>query len=69
MKMAWNSLVRNSFPAGGLSLHDLVSYIRLWRHRARSRRQLMWLDQRQLNDIGIDRSLAMEEALKPFWRG
>jgi len=69
MKMAWNSLVRNSFPARGLSLHDLVSYIRLWRHRARSRRQLMWLDQRQLSDIGIDRSSAMEEALKPFWRG
>ena len=67
--MAWNSLVGNSFPARGLSLHDFASYIRLWRQRARSRRQLMWLDQRQLHDIGLDRSSALEEAHKPFWRG
>ena len=66
--MAWNSLVKESIPAGGLSLRDIASYIRLWRHRARSRRQLHWLDQRQLRDIGIDRADALKEVYKPFWR-
>jgi uncharacterized protein YjiS (DUF1127 family) len=69
MEMAWNSLVQKSIPAGGLSLRDVASYIRLWHHRARSRRQLRWLDQRQLHDIGIDRADALKESYKPFWRG
>ena len=66
--MARINIIEKSFPIRGLSLRDLAASIRLWRHRARSRRQLQWLDQRQLRDIGIDRADALEEAYKPFWR-
>jgi uncharacterized protein YjiS (DUF1127 family) len=66
--MAWTSRIEKSLPARGLSLGDLAARIRLWRHRARSRRQLLWLDERQLRDIGLDRVTAQEEAYKPFWR-
>jgi uncharacterized protein YjiS (DUF1127 family) len=52
----------------GLSLRDLTACIRLWRQRARSRRELLWLNEHQLQDIGIDRQVAEEEAHKPFWR-
>jgi uncharacterized protein YjiS (DUF1127 family) len=67
-EMAWTQRIEKSFPIGGLSKRELVAIISLWRHRARSRRHLQWLDERQLRDIGIDRQSAAEEARKPFWR-
>ncbi|MCK5275768.1 MAG: DUF1127 domain-containing protein [Alphaproteobacteria bacterium] len=51
-----------------MSFRDLTACICLWQQRARSRRELLWLDERQLQDIGIDRQAAVEEAHKPFWR-
>jgi uncharacterized protein YjiS (DUF1127 family) len=39
-----------------------------WRQRARSRRELMRLNDFELNDIGIGRSFAQVEGRKPFWR-
>jgi uncharacterized protein YjiS (DUF1127 family) len=38
-----------------------------WRHRARSRRELMTLNDRCLQDIGISRCTVDFEASKPFW--
>ncbi len=38
-----------------------------WRHRARSRRELMSLSDRCLQDIGISRCTMDFEASKPFW--
>lgn len=38
-----------------------------WRHRARSRRELMNLDDAVLRDIGVSRCSAGFEASKPFW--
>jgi uncharacterized protein YjiS (DUF1127 family) len=67
--MAWISRIEKSLPVWGWSSSDLAARIRLWRHRARSRRQLLWLDERQLRDIGLDRLTVREEAYKPFWRG
>ncbi|MBE9557694.1 MAG: DUF1127 domain-containing protein [Proteobacteria bacterium] len=66
--MAWVQRIEKSFPVRGSSFGDLASQIRLWRHRARSRRQLLRLNESQLRDIGIDRQVAAEEAGKPFWR-
>jgi uncharacterized protein YjiS (DUF1127 family) len=40
----------------------------LWGERARSRHRLLALDDRMLQDIGIDRSTAEREAAMPFWR-
>lgn len=67
-EMAWTSRVGKSIPVWGLSFRDLTACICLWQQRARSRRELLWLDERQLQDIGIDRQAAVEEAHKPFWR-
>ena len=39
-----------------------------WHERARQRRQLASLDDRQLHDIGISRSDAIREYYKPSWR-
>jgi uncharacterized protein YjiS (DUF1127 family) len=38
-----------------------------WRHRARSRNELMGLSDRTLRDIGLTRADAAFEAAKPFW--
>jgi uncharacterized protein YjiS (DUF1127 family) len=40
-----------------------------WRRRARSRRELLALDGRQLWDIHLTRCDAKNEAGKPFWKG
>ena len=39
-----------------------------WRRRARSRRELLALNDHMLKDIGITRIDAQYEAAKPFWR-
>ena len=39
-----------------------------WYRRARQRRQLADLSDRQLADIGISRAEACAEAGKPFWQ-
>lgn len=36
--------------------------------RYRQRRALLRLDDRLLNDIGVTREQALDEACKPFWR-
>jgi uncharacterized protein YjiS (DUF1127 family) len=38
-----------------------------WRQRARSRLQLMSLDDRELWDMGLTRMDAVNEANKPLW--
>lgn len=50
------------------ALRQLLANVPLWRERARQRRALAQLDDRLLRDIGIDRTAAMEEVDKPFWR-
>jgi uncharacterized protein YjiS (DUF1127 family) len=49
-------------------LHLAVERVRLYRQRSRQRRELRELDDRMLDDIGISRERAMQEARKPFWR-
>ena len=39
-----------------------------WQQRARTRRQLMAMDDRLLRDMGISRYDALREGRKPFWR-
>ena len=38
-----------------------------WRLRARTRRELAWLDEKSLRDLGLSRCDAIREANKPFW--
>jgi uncharacterized protein YjiS (DUF1127 family) len=50
-------------------VHGLRTAYRLSRERYRQRRQLMEMGDRELNDIGITREQAEEEARKPIWKG
>ncbi len=49
----------------GLTLLELVT---TWRRRLRQRDELMKLDERLLDDIGVSRGDAAAEWRKPFWR-
>jgi uncharacterized protein YjiS (DUF1127 family) len=50
-------------------LHHLRIAYRSSRERYRQRRQLMEMDDRELEDIGITREQAEHEARKPIWEG
>ena len=39
----------------------------MW-HRSRTRRALLALDEQQLRDVGLSRTMAQREGCKPFWR-
>jgi uncharacterized protein YjiS (DUF1127 family) len=49
-------------------LRRIGEFVREGRTRARSRDELLRLDDRMLKDIGITRVDALYEAGKPFWR-
>ncbi|WP_120501315.1 DUF1127 domain-containing protein [Roseovarius sp. EL26] len=42
--------------------------ITLWSLRHNTRKQLQWLNPKQLEDIGISHRDALIECSKPFWR-
>jgi len=50
------------------SWSELQSVFVEWRQRARSRSELMMLDDRELWDMGLTRMDADNEAAKPFWQ-
>ncbi len=47
---------------------ELQSLFTEWRQRARSRRDMMALDDLNLWDMGLTRNDVFNEASKPFWR-
>ena len=51
-----------------ISTSQLLALAGTWHQRARQRRQLAELSDRQLADIGISRVEARTEAAKPFWQ-
>jgi len=42
--------------------------LEVWRNRSEYRHALATMDSRQLDDIGLERAVADQEASKPFWR-
>ncbi|MGO2010092.1 DUF1127 domain-containing protein [Vreelandella alkaliphila] len=50
------------------SLTQIRCQLRHYHQRRRSRRQLLTLDDRLLEDIGITRTQALKEGGKPFWQ-
>jgi uncharacterized protein YjiS (DUF1127 family) len=55
--MAWGDLAQRP-----------IALLNIWYQRARQRRQLIHLDDRQLRDIGLSRGAARREANKAFWQ-
>jgi uncharacterized protein YjiS (DUF1127 family) len=52
----------------GRMLRAVVALLRAWRQRDQERRELARLTDRELRDIRVSRSEAIDEASKPFWR-
>ena len=50
------------------ALRRFFAMIREWRSCARSRRELLALNDHMLKDIGLTRIEAQYEAARPFWR-
>lgn len=46
-----------------------VTVLAVWRQRARTRQQLLRLNEHDLRDIGLTRHQVMMECNKPLWRG
>lgn len=46
----------------------LYGWLDLWRERAGTRRALSWLNDHELQDIGLTREDADAEISKPFWK-
>jgi len=67
--MSMRSLTVTSIRSRRLpSSGELQSVFVEWRQRARSRSELMMLDDRELWDMGLTRMDADNEAAKPFWQ-
>ena len=45
-----------------------VQLLLIWRERAQQRRQLEYLNDHMLRDIGLTRADVFAEASKPFWQ-
>lgn len=60
-------LIRRSLSVSA-GLQRLPGLLALWGERSRQRQALAALDDRALRDIGLNRSDALEEVRKPFWR-
>ncbi|MEA2117688.1 DUF1127 domain-containing protein [Halovibrio sp. HP20-50] len=48
--------------------YQLRYQLQQYRHYRRSRRHLLALDDRLLDDIGIERTQALKEGRKAFWK-
>jgi uncharacterized protein YjiS (DUF1127 family) len=62
------ALTRVSRGSGAAWLYEGLATIHRGLQRQRQRRALLEFDDRMLEDIGISREQAVEEARKPFWK-
>jgi len=53
----------------GRAVDAVGARLALWHERANSRAALLDLNDRSLNDIGLDRASAYRQGSLPFWRG
>jgi uncharacterized protein YjiS (DUF1127 family) len=51
-----------------IRIRNLVAVVQVWRARARLRRDLAALGERELQDMGTCWSSIADEVSKPFWR-
>jgi uncharacterized protein YjiS (DUF1127 family) len=56
------------FPRLAWPIRVAIARTRTWHRRSRTRRQLSWLDSRQLRDVGITEADRRQECAKWFWQ-
>ena len=59
---------RNRYGSALGAIEVMLAYVRVWRERRRTRRELAAMSERELRDIGIYWSDIASEIGKPFWR-
>ena len=59
---------RISMNSLSVVIRNLLATVQTWRARARFRRGLAALSERELQDMGTCRSSIAHEISKPFWR-
>jgi uncharacterized protein YjiS (DUF1127 family) len=59
---------RNLHGYALVAIETVLAFVRVWRERRRTRRQLAAMSERELRDIGIYWSDIASEIGKPFWR-
>ena len=62
----WQSRSRHGSAFAAIEV--MLAFVRVWRERRRTRRQLAAMSERELRDIGIYWSDIASETGKPFWR-
>lgn len=68
INLSWRVWFRDGVRLLGLEASRTWALLKTCRCRARSRRHLAALDARLLQDIGVSRTAALNEARKPFWQ-
>jgi uncharacterized protein YjiS (DUF1127 family) len=63
--MRWEVMIGR--PHRRLRWSEVKQHLVEWRHPARSRNELMSLNDRCLQDIGMSRCMVDFDASKPFW--
>ncbi|MEQ9815095.1 MAG: DUF1127 domain-containing protein [Azospirillaceae bacterium] len=63
-----NAFVARRLPFGQMLSNLLIEALWRWPERARQRRHLAAMDDRQLRDIGLTRGEVDDETRKPFWK-
>lgn len=53
--------------SGGSLLRSLLDRLVLWNRVRRTRLHLLELGEHELEDLGLTRAAAHEEAMRPFW--
>jgi len=51
------------------TVQGVIRILALWLRRSRTRRRLDTLSDHELRDLGLDRSTAFHESVRPFWKG
>jgi uncharacterized protein YjiS (DUF1127 family) len=56
------------WAAASAAVESIATTLFVWLERARQRRELLGLNDRDLRDFGANRYDAVSEGSKPFWR-
>ncbi|MGO4127278.1 DUF1127 domain-containing protein [Inquilinus sp. YAF38] len=67
--MSTYALERRIAPARPGLATGLMQLVAVWLRRSRTRPRLWTLSDHELRDLGLERSTADREALRPFWKG